>query len=195
METPTLPNGKPATWTILHYAAADNNLEDVLLQDINEMEAGHGGTSSVNVVVQLDRRSESGVWRYHVKPDSDRSTINSKLVGHSEEEPDSGDWRTLASFGQWAANVLSGRLLRRRHRRTRIGLGDQRGRRPGGCDHGQRPSRWCCRATNRSGRQPHTPRCTSKTSLGLCAKSGASPNARVTPTGSTASRSTEATRA
>lgn len=100
---PTLPNGKPATWTILHYAAADNNLEEVLVEDINEMEVGHGGTSSVNIVVQLDRRSERGVWRYHVRPDSDRSTIQSTLVGHSDEEPDSGDWRTLASFGQWAA--------------------------------------------------------------------------------------------
>jgi hypothetical protein len=99
---PLLPNGKPATWTILHYAAADNNLESVLLQDINEMEAGHRGTASVNIVVQLDKYSEPGVWRYHVKPDSDRTTINSTLVGHSEEEPNSGDWRTLAAFGQWA---------------------------------------------------------------------------------------------
>jgi len=99
---PHLPNGRPATWTILHYAAADNNLEDVLIEDINEMEAGHGGSSSVNIVVQLDRRSEEGVWRYHVQPDSDRESIESDLVGYAEDEPDSGDWRTLASFGQWA---------------------------------------------------------------------------------------------
>jgi hypothetical protein len=99
---PLLPNGKPATWTILHYAAADNNLESMLIQDINEMEAGHRGTASVNIVVQLDKNSEPGVWRYHVKPDPDRTTINSTLVGHSEEEPNSGDWRTLAAFGQWA---------------------------------------------------------------------------------------------
>jgi len=100
---PTLPNGKPATWTIIHYAAADNNLESALLEDINEMEAGHRGTPNVNIVVQLDKRTERGVWRYHIKPDTDRSTIHSSLVGYSEEEPDSGDWRTLAAFGQWAA--------------------------------------------------------------------------------------------
>lgn len=100
---PRLVDGKPATWTIMHYAAGDNNLEQVLTDDINEMELGHNGTPSVNVVVQLDRYRQPGVWRYRIEPDTDMTTINSELVGHSDQEPDSGDWHTLALFGKWAA--------------------------------------------------------------------------------------------
>ena len=96
-------DGAPAAWTVIHYAAADNNLEEHILEDINEMELGHGGSPNVNVLVQLDRKSEAGVWRWEIRPDRDRENIASELVGYSEEEPDSGDWRTLASFGRWAA--------------------------------------------------------------------------------------------
>lgn len=101
--SPRLVNGSRAAWTLIHYAAADNNLEDVLIEDINEMERGHGGSANVNVLVQIDKYSEDGVWRYEIGPDSDPDVINSKLVGQSDEEPDSGDWRTLASYGRWAA--------------------------------------------------------------------------------------------
>jgi hypothetical protein len=99
---PHLNDGRPATWTVIHYAAGDNNLEDELIDDINEMELGHNGSKNVNVVVQLDKYREEGVWRYLIQSDNDMETINSKLVGFSEEEPDSGDWRTLAEFGKWA---------------------------------------------------------------------------------------------
>lgn len=100
---PRLVNGAPAAWTFIHWAAADNNLESVIEEDIDEMERGHGGSPNVNVIVQLDRRSEDGVWRYEVQPDSEEGVLASPLVGYSEEEPDSGDWRTLAAFGRWAA--------------------------------------------------------------------------------------------
>lgn len=100
---PRLIDGRPATWTIMHYAAGDNNLEQVLMEDINEMELGHSGTASVNVIVQLDRYGQKGVWRYRIEPDGDMDTIHSELVGHSDQEPDSGDWHTLALFGKWAA--------------------------------------------------------------------------------------------
>jgi hypothetical protein len=99
---PLLPGGSPAAWTVMVYAAGDNNLEDYVIDDINEMEAGHGGTDQVNVIVQLDKLSERGVWRYRIAHDADRRRITSPLAGFSEEEPDSGSWLTLASFGEWA---------------------------------------------------------------------------------------------
>lgn len=97
-----LVNGAPAAWTFIHWAAADNNLEEVIVEDINEMERGHQGSPNVNILVQLDRRGEDGVWRYRVQPDDDEA-LASPLIGYSQEEPDSGDWRTLAAFGRWAA--------------------------------------------------------------------------------------------
>ncbi len=100
---PLLPGGSPANWTVMVYAAADNDLEEFVIEDINEMEVGYAETDQVNVVVQLDRMSLEGVWRYRIAHDDDRSRIASPLVGWSEEEPDSGNWQTLSSFGEWAA--------------------------------------------------------------------------------------------
>lgn len=99
---PKLVNGRPSTWTVIHYSAGDNNLEDALERDVNEMEAGHNGSVNVNIVTQMDRQARRGVWRYEIRPNANRERINSRLVGHSNKEPDSGDWRTLASFGKWA---------------------------------------------------------------------------------------------
>src|SRR3972149_5690972 len=48
-----------AAWTVLVYSAADNDLEQFLVLDINEMEAV-GSTSAVNFVVQVDRAE--GNW-------------------------------------------------------------------------------------------------------------------------------------
>jgi hypothetical protein len=93
---------QPSAWTVMHFAAADNNLEDVIVDDINEMEMGHRGSNNVNVIVQLDKYQEDGIWRYRVEPDSDMNKLNSRLIGYSAEEYDSGDWRTLAWFGKWA---------------------------------------------------------------------------------------------
>lgn len=98
---PHLVDGRPATWTLLHYAAADNNLEEVIVNDLDEMELGHQGSRNVNVIVQLDRRSEPGRWRYRVEPDREAGTIGSTVVEFSEEEPNTGDWRTLSEFGRW----------------------------------------------------------------------------------------------
>jgi hypothetical protein len=99
---PRLVDGRPAAWTIMVYQAGDNNLEDDLDGDFQEMELGVNGTEQVNVLVQQDREAEEGVWRYEVRPDSDPEAIGSKLVGYSESEPDTGNWQTLADFGQWA---------------------------------------------------------------------------------------------
>jgi len=43
-----------ATWTIIYYGAADNDLEPFLIGDLMEMQAV-GSTDDVNVVVQFDR--------------------------------------------------------------------------------------------------------------------------------------------
>ena len=100
---PKLVDGRPAAWTILVYQAGDNNLEEYLDEDLNEMERGYRNTAQVNVLVQQDRASRDGVWRYELRHDTDPEVIGSKLVGESDAEPDTGNWQTLASFGQWAA--------------------------------------------------------------------------------------------
>ncbi len=100
---PRLVDGRPAAWTVLVYQAGDNNLEKYLDEDLNEMERGYRNTEQVHVLVQQDRASRDGVWRYEVRHDSDPDVIASKLVGESDAEPDTGNWQTLASFGQWAA--------------------------------------------------------------------------------------------
>lgn len=104
---PRLVRGAPATWTVIHYAAGDNDLEEAMQRDINEMELGHGGSPNVNVVVQLDRRTEDGAWRYEIRPDTtandpDRSRIVSRLAGFTEQELDSGDVATFTGSGRWA---------------------------------------------------------------------------------------------
>ncbi len=99
---PRLVDGMPAAWTVLVWAAGDNNLEDAIVQDINEMERGHTGSPNVNLIVQLDRKSRPGAWRYLIGPDGDDETINSQLVAQSDEELDSGNWKNLASFAKWA---------------------------------------------------------------------------------------------
>jgi hypothetical protein len=98
---PHLVDGRPATWTVLHYSAADNNLEKALVGDIDEMELGHQGSRNVNVLVQLDKESEPGRWRYRIEPDSTDGEITSPLLEYTDVEPDSGDWRELSEFGRW----------------------------------------------------------------------------------------------
>ena len=99
---PKTVEGRPAAWTLVIWQAADNNLEEAIVDDLNEMERGHGGSPNVNVLVQLDRRSEDGSWRYEVQPGDDPDEIESKLVGHSDDELDSGNWKNYAAFGEWA---------------------------------------------------------------------------------------------
>jgi len=103
---PFLPNGKPATWTFMVYTVADNNLESYEIGDINEMEAGYEDTDAVNVLVQLDKISRKGMWRYKIQHDTNFHKITSPLLSYTEEEPDSGDWKTLASFGEWGVKCF-----------------------------------------------------------------------------------------
>ncbi len=96
-----------ADWTFMVYIAADNNLEDAGLEDVNEMEEV-GSTDQVNILVQLDRSrgydSSDGNWhgsrRYRVERDSDTRSIGSTVL-EDLGDTDSGDPDTLAEFGVW----------------------------------------------------------------------------------------------
>lgn len=115
------PIDKTAQWTVMVYLDADNNLESVGIDDINEMEMV-GSTSEVNIVVQVDRvpysvlassnqgyadDTSNGNWtttrRYYVTQDFNPVLINSTLkidLG----ELNMGDPQILADFANWAAN-------------------------------------------------------------------------------------------
>ncbi|MCJ7789116.1 MAG: clostripain-related cysteine peptidase [Candidatus Atribacteria bacterium] len=115
------PIDKTAEWTVMVYLDADNNLESVGIDDINEMEMV-GSTSEVNIVVQVDRvpysvlassnqgyadDTSNGNWtttrRYYVTQDFNPVLINSTLkidLG----ELNMGDPQTLVDFANWAAN-------------------------------------------------------------------------------------------
>ncbi|HLA45456.1 MAG TPA: clostripain-related cysteine peptidase, partial [Aggregatilineales bacterium] len=114
-----------ATWTIMVYMEADNNLEGDALADIQEMELV-GSTEDVNIVVQIDRAADystgDGDWtdarRYLItKNDSSGSIVD--IVNAKFENPDAvtlgsepleelgeinnGDPQTLIDFILWAA--------------------------------------------------------------------------------------------
>jgi hypothetical protein len=115
------PIYETAEWTVMVYLDADNNLESVGIDDINEMEMV-GSTSEVNIVVQVDRvpysvlassnqgyadDTSNGNWtttrRYYVTQDFNPVLINSTLkidLG----ELNMGDPQTLVDFVHWAAN-------------------------------------------------------------------------------------------
>ncbi len=115
------PIDETAEWTVMVYLDADNNLESVGIDDINEMEMV-GSTSEVNIVVQVDRvpysvlassnqgyadDTSNGNWtttrRYYVTQDFNPVLINSTLkidLG----ELNMGDPQTLVDFANWAVN-------------------------------------------------------------------------------------------
>ena len=98
-----------AAWTVMVYFAADNNLEEAAIADVNEMEVV-GSTDSVNLLVQLDRirryDSSNGNWtdtrRGLIVQDTDTSIINSPLT--SIDEANMGDPATLTNFIEWGVS-------------------------------------------------------------------------------------------
>jgi len=108
----TYRRGAPlhAKWTFMVYLAADNNLEELGIIDINEMEA-IGSTQDVNVVVQVDRApgydTSNGDWtttrRYYIVKDSNGTDtqIVSALI-EDLGEVNMGDPQALADFLLWA---------------------------------------------------------------------------------------------
>lgn len=113
------PDQSEETWTIMMYQDADNNLETVLLNDINEMEESDI-PSNVNIIVLVDRSSwydcSDGNWSgaklFKLTHDDVPKKINSirladpdflHLSGTSKngEELDMGAWETLDAFIQF----------------------------------------------------------------------------------------------
>ncbi|MGI0483228.1 clostripain-related cysteine peptidase [Geminocystis sp. CENA526] len=107
LNAPVEPEEQPLpTWTIFVYMAADNNLEQYAIKDINEMEFVNL-PSNVKVVVQVDRidgyDTSNGDWtdtrRGLIQHDSDRDIISSNLT--SVGELNMGDPNTLSDFLNW----------------------------------------------------------------------------------------------
>ena len=106
-----------AQWTVLVYLAADNNLEEAAIVDLNEMERV-GSTSDVNIVVELDRSDRfysghenwSGARRYYVtrdeSPDTETSLLNDIVSVELDRlgDVDTGDSNTLSDFIIWGMN-------------------------------------------------------------------------------------------
>ncbi len=101
---------RAASWTVMVYLDADNDLEGAGLHDMNEMEAAPSDPD-VNVVVQVDRApgydDSNGDWtdtrRYLISHDTDTQNISSQQVGPSLGELDMGAPKTLTDFVTWAA--------------------------------------------------------------------------------------------
>lgn len=96
-------------WTIIYYAAADDEALEVFMWfDVNEMELV-GSSPQVNIVVQMDRYQGGfdydGNWtdtrRFLVTQDGDLEAIASPVL-ENLGEADMGDPQTLADFTTWA---------------------------------------------------------------------------------------------
>ncbi len=104
------------TWTIMMYEDADNNLENVLLDDVNEMELADI-PSNVNVIVLIDRArgydASDGNWKgaklFRILHDETAKQINSERLADPDflgltddsqngEEIDMGSPETVEGF-------------------------------------------------------------------------------------------------
>ncbi len=94
---PEMPMGKKK-WTVLHYAAADNNLNSFIRSDINEMEK-IGSTDTMNLVVQLDNGG-SDCKRYYLTADQDPNKLNSAVL-QDMGSTNMSDPKQLANFLIW----------------------------------------------------------------------------------------------
>ncbi|MGE5529287.1 MAG: clostripain-related cysteine peptidase, partial [Patescibacteria group bacterium] len=98
--------GAPAVWNFLVYMAADNDLENFAIYDLNEMEQA-GPTDEVRILVLFDRGpgydASNGNWTgtrlYRVTKDNDPYLIRSSLVwAYGTGERDMSDPATLRDF-------------------------------------------------------------------------------------------------
>lgn len=95
----------PAKWTFMVYLDADNNLESAGLDDFFEM-ASVGSTTSVNIIVQMDRvagySSSHGNWtdtrRFLIQNGDTPSMAPVQNLG----EQNMGDPAVLRDFVEWA---------------------------------------------------------------------------------------------
>ncbi|MBI5242491.1 MAG: hypothetical protein HY922_02255 [Elusimicrobia bacterium] len=99
---------RAASWTIMVFVNAKNNLERYGLLDVNEMEQV-GSSDKVKIAVELGRisgyDSSDGDWkgqrRYIVQKDSDPGRITSPVL-QDIPKADMGDWNHLVDFVRWA---------------------------------------------------------------------------------------------
>lgn len=86
-----------AKWTFMVFMNGDNNLEYYADLDLNEMKSVNS-TNDLNIIVQLDRFSMSGAWRYRV--------LHKYLqeVWSTTSELDFGSPNTLRDFVIWTIN-------------------------------------------------------------------------------------------
>jgi len=107
-------------YTILHYAAADNNLSVPILSDLRQMESPFvsndpqsskytqvGSSKNIDVIVEIDTRGDEGSYRFHMVPSptpldpiDSVSQIQSPLISKTEEK-DSGSIQTFQEFLEW----------------------------------------------------------------------------------------------
>jgi len=98
-------------WSVFIYMAADNNLEEAAILDMNELEQV-GSTEDVNIVVQLDRASghdsSNGDWkdtrRYLITKDDDKNNTTSTRLDTDDPlgELSMNDPAVLVDFLSWA---------------------------------------------------------------------------------------------
>lgn len=102
-----LPEGAKK-WTILVHLAADNNLYNFGLEDMNEMEAGIN-PETTNVLVLFDGEPTGDSAVYEIKKDP--AGKNTKFVSvpnynvpfiPANHEINSGDPKVMQAFGEWA---------------------------------------------------------------------------------------------
>jgi hypothetical protein len=100
------------SWTIMVYLAADNNLEAMALDDINEMELANL-PDNVNVTFLIDRAdgysTAEGDWtdtrRGIISHDDDMYSIGSTMESIGEQN--TGDGQTLTDFIDWSVDTAS----------------------------------------------------------------------------------------
>jgi carboxypeptidase T len=104
-------------WTLAVYMAADNNLADKALLDLNEMEAAPG-SADVDVVVLHDGAGHGDSRIVHVEPDSHTATATSPaiddggaVVNAATKEVAMNDPETLARFLNWTSSAYPSQRL------------------------------------------------------------------------------------
>jgi hypothetical protein len=98
-EDTTRASKKP--WTIIIFAAADNNLRDFAAHNIKQM-ANIGSSKNLNIVIHLDIRligNRKTTRRYYIEKNH---VVHVNLADENKPPMDSGDPQTLISAVKWA---------------------------------------------------------------------------------------------
>lgn len=113
-------------FAVIHYAAADNNLENFILNDLYEMEQNDsieflgksqmsqtGSSKNMDVLVQIDLRGDTGAYRLHMMPQAASEAAPKRInnikslkspIVETLPETDSGNVMTFQAFLEWATS-------------------------------------------------------------------------------------------